>query len=122
MEFFQRYWAAEPWRRIDGAWLSTAPEPALHLDNLTNNTSLVLAIELPDGDVLLFAADAQVGNWPSWQDLAWPVAGGTVTGPDLLRRTRLYKVGHHGSHNGTLKAQGLDLMGGRPRRRRRAHG
>jgi hypothetical protein len=34
-----------------------------------------------------------------------------VTGPDLLRRTIFYKVGHHGSHNATLKEKGLDLMG-----------
>jgi hypothetical protein len=80
------------------------------LDSLTNNTSLVLAIELPDGDVLLFAADAQVGNWLSWQDRSWSVGGRTVTGPDLLKRTIFYKVGHHGSHNATLKAQGLEQM------------
>ena len=29
---------------------------------------------------------------------------------DLLARTVLYKVGHHGSHNATLRAQGLELM------------
>jgi uncharacterized protein YfiM (DUF2279 family) len=43
-----------------------------------DNTSLVLAIELADGDVLLFAADAQVGNWLSWQDLTWSVDGRTT--------------------------------------------
>src|SRR6266699_2202355 len=68
------------------------------LDSMTNNTSLVLAIELADGDVLLFAADAQVGNWLSWQDLKWTVGTSPVTGPDLLKRTIFYKVGHHGSH------------------------
>ena len=70
----------------------------------------MLAIELPGGDVLLFAADAQVGNWLSWQDRSWTVDGKTVTGPDLLKRTIFYKVGHHGSHNATLKAQGLEEM------------
>ena len=29
---------------------------------------------------------------------------------DLLRRTVLYKVGHHASHNATLRARGLELM------------
>jgi hypothetical protein len=83
----------------------------LQLDSLTNNTSLVLAIELaPGGDVLLFAADAQVGNWLSWQSLSWQVGGKTVTGPDLLKRAIFYKVGHHGSHNATLKEQGLEEM------------
>jgi hypothetical protein len=83
----------------------------LQLDSATNNTSLVLAIELTRSrEVLLFVADAQVGNWLSWQDLAWKVGGETVTGPDLLRRTILYKVGHHGSHNATLQEKGLELM------------
>lgn len=49
------------------------------------------------GDVLRFAADAQVDNWLSWQDLAWSVGGRAVTGPELLGRTNFYKVGHHGS-------------------------
>jgi len=33
-----------------------------------------------------------------------------VTGPDLLGRTIFYKVGHHGSHNATLREQGLEQM------------
>jgi hypothetical protein len=70
----------------------------------------VLAIELAGGDVLLFVADAQVGKWESWHDLTWTVDGKTVTGPDLLSRTIFYKVGHHGSHNATLKENGLELM------------
>lgn len=111
-DFFRsRYWTdGEVWRRIDGAWLGTAEELALQLDNLTNNTSLVLAVELSGGDVLLFVADAQAGNWLSWQDLIWTADGRTTTGPDLLSRTILYKVGHHGSHNATLRKSGLDLM------------
>nr|WP_156942074.1 hypothetical protein [Mesorhizobium sp. LNHC220B00] len=115
MAFFrQRYWGpsadAPAWRRIDTAWLDGASELALALDSATNNTSLVLAIEFGDGDVLLFAADAQVGNWLSWQGLSWQVKDKTVTGPDLLARTVFYKVGHHGSHNATLRQAGLELM------------
>jgi hypothetical protein len=110
MPFFHRYWA-EPWRRIDSSWLDEgATELALQLDSATNNTSLALAFELPDGAVLLFAADAQVGNWLSWQSLEWQVDGQTIAAPDLLRRTVLYKVGHHGSHNATLRQQGLEAM------------
>jgi hypothetical protein len=115
--FFREYYfqpdgaAPEAWRRIDGDWLGGASDMALQLDSLTNNTSLALAIELePGGDVLLFAADAQVGNWLSWQNLKWTVEGKDVTGPDLLKRAIFYKVGHHGSHNATLKAQGLEEM------------
>jgi hypothetical protein len=102
------------WRRIDDDWLEAATTLALKLDEDTNNTSLVLAIELgdakSDGLVLLFAADAQVGNWLSWQNVAWDYRGRHITGPDLLRRTVIYKVGHHASHNATLQAQGLELM------------
>jgi hypothetical protein len=112
MGFFQRRYFgpgadAPAWRRIDAAWLDGASELALALDSVTNNTSLVLAIELAGADVLLFAADAQVGNWLSWQNLKWSFDNRTVTGPDLLARTIFYKVGHHGSHNATL---GLELM------------
>jgi hypothetical protein len=114
MPFFQEnYWRGaegEDWRRIDTDWLGGSTELALQLDSLTNNTSLVLAIELPSDDVLLFASDAQVGNWLSWQDLKWDAGNRTVTGPDLLERAILYKVGHHGSHNATLRDQGLNLM------------
>lgn len=123
--FFQRhYWGEaddggekeaaaardQSWRRIDGSWLDASSPLALQLDSATNNTSLVLAFELPSGEVFLFAADAQVGNWMSWQDLSWTVDGRTVTGPDLLRRTVFYKVGHHGSHNATLREHGLEEM------------
>ncbi len=124
--FKERYWAdkashppaeredtSQAWRRIDTAWLDTSTHLALKLDEDTNNTSLVLAFELGvvGGPVLLFAADAQVGNWKSWQSVAWDdVAGKKVTAADLLRRTVVYKVGHHASHNATLKKEGLELM------------
>jgi hypothetical protein len=99
------------WRRIDSDWLGASADLALQLDSRTNNTSLVLAFELVgSGNVLLFAADAQVGNWLSWQDLSWTVGGNPLTVADLLRRTVLYKVGHHGSENATLKAKGLEMM------------
>ncbi len=127
MDFFQRhYWQdrvdasdreadTQRWRRIEQAWLESAEGLALKLDEDTNNTSLVLAIELGpadlEGPVLLFAADAQVGNWMSWRDVTWQTADGRqVTGPDLLRRTIVYKVGHHGSHNATLQKDGLEIM------------
>src|SRR6516162_2494057 len=115
MEFYRRYYwgpgdEAPAWRSIDSDWVDSAPELALALDSATNNTSLVLAIELAGGDVLLFVADAQVGNWESWHDLAWTIDGKTVTGPDLLSRTIFYKVGHHGSHNATLREKGLEQM------------
>lgn len=123
--FFQRYYFEEysgsdypdqSWRRIDGDWLEVSNQLALKLDSNTNNTSLALAIELVDsGKVLLFPADAQVGNWLSWGNLSWSVEDShgqprQLGAPDLLRRTVLYKVGHHGSHNATLREQGLEEM------------
>jgi hypothetical protein len=93
----------ETWRRIDNDWLNQASTLALYLDSLTNNSSLALAIELVDsGKVLLFAADAQVGNWLSWHEITWHDT--TISTDDLLARTVFYKVGHHASHNATLVA------------------
>lgn len=108
--FAGTYFDGPAWRRIDSDWMFAADDLAIALDSMTNNTSLVLAIELGGKDVLLFAADAQVGNWMSWPACKWKVKGKEVTGEDLLRRTVFYKVGHHGSHNATLKERGLELM------------
>ncbi len=125
--FKERYWSetidedleqridnTQDWRRIDADWMGVATTLAMQLDEDTNNTSLVLAFELgpkrEGGPFMLFAADAQVGNWLSWQNVKWDFAGRTVTGPDLLKRTVLYKVGHHASHNATLNKLGLELQ------------
>jgi hypothetical protein len=92
------------WRRIDKDWLYSAEQLALDMNNATNNTCLVLAFELgKGGKVLLFAADAQRGNWISWAEREWQDGEKTIKAKDLLGRTVLYKVGHHGSHNATLK-------------------
>ncbi len=106
----------DAWRRIDVDWQCAAESLALKLDSATNNTSLVLAIELRNtGRVLLFTGDAQVGNWESWHEGGWSEENGlrkgeTITAKDLLERTVLYKVGHHGSHNATLRQKGLEMM------------
>ncbi|MGA9755029.1 MAG: MBL fold metallo-hydrolase [Desulfobaccales bacterium] len=93
------------WRRIDQDWLLSMARLGLQLDNATNNTSLVLAFEFSDTkEVLLFAADAQIGNWKSWFTIK------AFDAADLMRRTVFYKVGHHGSHNATLKEGGLEAM------------
>ncbi len=127
--FHEHYYDEEhspAWRRIETDWLEAAGEFALQLDSATNNTSLAFALEVGppgEGKVLLFPGDAQVGNWQSWfgkvqvgkqtlgKDMVWKVGGKSITAEDLLRRTVLYKVGHHGSHNATLRTQGLELMG-----------
>ncbi|MFC5696189.1 MBL fold metallo-hydrolase [Pseudomonas sp. GCM10022186] len=105
----------EEWRRIEDEWLDSAETLALKMDSDTNNTSLVLAFELPDGQTLLFPGDAQVGNWLSWGDQTYPreaVQGQPApqTRDDILSRVTLYKVGHHCSHNATLRGLGLEKM------------
>lgn len=103
----------EAWRRIDEDWLSAFGQLALALDNDTNNTSLVIAIECTKTrDVLLFVADAQMGNWLSWGKVSFEVPGRPTPCPahELLGRAVFYKVGHHCSHNATLKNDGLELM------------
>ena len=106
-------WANQDWRRIDSDWLGASTDLALQLDSSTNNTSLVLALEIvSSGKVLIFAADAQVGNWRSWAGVTFGAAAGgvAVTGAQLLERAVFYKVGHHGSRNATLSEGGLELM------------
>ena len=101
--FYPNYFAqAEVWRRIDLDWLSSADDLALQLNSMTNNTSLVLAIELiEDGRVILMAADAQLGNWQSWDKLTFD-----VTGADGAART--------GDDRGPIETDGV-LQGRAPR-------
>ena len=128
-EYFDK---SAAWRTIDNDWAAPVDAFALQLDNKTNNTSLAFALEVGpfgSGKVLLFPGDAQIGNWLSWfgpvkvqgqedpvgPTPTWQAEGKTVTVEDLLRRTVFYKVGHHGSHNATLrmrdkKPSGLMLM------------
>jgi hypothetical protein len=103
----------EKWRRIDDDWLNAFGQLALDLDNDTNNSSLVLAFEfVKTREVLLFVGDAQVGNWQSWANVAFTVPGLQKPMPahELLKRTVFYKVGHHASHNATIRNGGLELM------------
>ena len=103
----------QAWRRIDSDWMRGFGQLALDLDSDTNNTSLVLAFEfVKTGEVLLFVGDAQVGNWKSWEKVSFQVPGRATPLPahDLLNRTVFYKVGHHCSHNATLRNGGLELM------------
>lgn len=100
-------------RAIDADWLGAAGPLAMQLDSDTNNTSLVLAFELPDETFMLFPGDAQVGNWESWHDQDYEDYEDKtrkLSATQILGRVRFYKVGHHGSHNATIKEKGLELM------------
>ena len=74
------------------------------LDGVLNNTSLILLMRIAD-TTLLFPGDAQIENW-SYALFDAPNA-------DQIRRrlakTHVYKVGHHGSLNGTPKTMWNDL-------------
>lgn len=100
------YLPENDWKRIDDEWLDPVGRLALYLDSYTNNSSLVVAFELVEtGKILLFVGDAQTGNWLSWRDIKWDkekVKPGFSL-DYLLNNTVLYKVGHHCSHNATLK-------------------
>jgi hypothetical protein len=107
--------ANNDWREIGDEWLNMSGALAMQLDDDTNNTSLALAFELVEsGKVLLFPADAQVGNWLSWHEHEWEVKNGQekvkMNAQALLENTVFYKAGHHLSHNATLKTKGLEMM------------
>jgi hypothetical protein len=111
-EFFNRVYgfgdkdtkSCPAWRRVDTDWMHTGAQIALQQVSLVNNTSFVLAIELVEsGKVLLFAGDAEEDNWHTWKNDKADVK-------DLLSRTVVYKVGHHGSINGTDSSTLKDKM------------
>jgi len=110
----QDAYEAEPWRKIDYEWLHGAGSLALRVNSLTNNLSVVLAIEFEEnGRVMLFPGDAEYGSWRSWHKIDWGMTGKDKDKhltEDLLNRTVFYKVAHHLSHNGTARRKGLEMM------------
>jgi len=105
---------ANKWRQIEYDWLDEGGDLAIALTDFVNNTSLAMALEIESsGNVLLFPADAQSGNWISWHDKQVTddlVKNGGKSATVLLNKTIFYKVGHHGSHNGTASTSGLEMM------------
>jgi len=73
------------------------------LDRAVNNTSVMFLLQVGDA-LLLFPGDAQ---WGAWQPLL-----DDADVRSLLTRTTLYKVSHHGSHNGTPVEMATDVLGG----------
>ena len=77
------------------------------IENFLNNQSLVVLFEF-DEKRLLFAGDAQGGNWEYWlykteAPLKDPTDAGEIieASKELLQTIDFYKVGHHGSTNAT---------------------
>jgi hypothetical protein len=69
------------------------------LDDVLNNTSVILLFDVPGMKPLrlLFPGDAQIENW----EYALKFAADKKANLELLRAVDLYKVGHHGSRNAT---------------------
>lgn len=79
-------------KKMAGVGGRGALETAAWLDQVLNNTSVVLLLTVGEASLLL-PGDAQWGSWlPLLEDAAVR---------SLLRQTTVYKVSHHGSHNGT---------------------
>lgn len=80
---------------------------ASKIETFLNNQSLVVLFEF-GGKRLLFAGDAQAGNWEYWLfKMSEPIKDPTKAGDiveeskELLQTIDFYKVGHHGSTNST---------------------
>ena len=71
-------------------------------NNMINNQSLVVLFSFK-GKTMLFAGDAQWGNWANF--LFGSLTSTTLTkqAADILANLDFYKVGHHGSTNATPK-------------------
>jgi hypothetical protein len=105
-------------KRVEDTIAAAQPEAlmiaAKQLDDFLNNQSLVVLFSW-NNRKLLFAGDAQAGNWEYWlYDLEKPsrTPGETLTaeGASILAGLDFYKVGHHGSTNATPIAA-VEAMG-----------
>ena len=89
---------------IDGSQPDTLAAKAAAADNTLNNQSLVVLFSFR-GKNLLFAGDAQWGNWENFlYGGAYGTPGHTKltdAAQTLLGKIDFYKVGHHGSANAT---------------------
>lgn len=85
------------------------------LDDFLNNQSLVVLFTFA-GKKLLFAGDAQGGNWEYWMYGGTPEKAPSIDkivkdSASILGHLDFYKVGHHGSTNAT-PVSAVETMGG----------
>jgi hypothetical protein len=92
---------------VDSAQPDMLAAAAAKIDTFLNNQSLVVLFTF-GGKKLLFAGDAQAGNWEHWlYKLDAPINDPTKAGDltevsqQILQTIDFYKVGHHGSTNAT---------------------
>jgi beta-lactamase superfamily II metal-dependent hydrolase len=71
-------------------------------NNMINNQSLVTLLSFK-GKTMLFAGDAQWGNWANFLYGSLTSTKLTKQAADILASLDFYKVGHHGSTNATPK-------------------
>ncbi len=103
---FRHFGAAKIQQMVDNLQPDVLAAQAVAADNTLNNQSLVILFSFR-GKNLLFAGDAQWGNWANF------LYGGPFGTPghtqitkraaDILGNIDFYKVGHHGSTNATPK-------------------
>lgn len=89
-------------KRIAGLPGADAVAAAAWLDRVLNNTSVVLLLQVGSASLLL-PGDAQWGAWLPLLD--------TAEVRSLLSQVTLYKVSHHGSHNGTPRTLAEEVFG-----------
>jgi hypothetical protein len=92
---------------VDNAQPDMLVAAASKIENFLNNQSLVVLFEF-GGKRLLFAGDAQGGNWEYWlfktdEPQKDPTKAGEIieASKEILQSIDFYKVGHHGSTNAT---------------------
>jgi beta-lactamase superfamily II metal-dependent hydrolase len=103
---FELYGPGQIIRMIQGAQPDLLAAQAVAADKTLNNQSLVILFSF-GGKTLLFAGDAQWGNWENFlYGGAYGTPGHTKLTPKaeaILNKVDFYKVGHHGSANATPK-------------------
>jgi hypothetical protein len=108
-------------KAVDNAQPDMLAAAANKIETFLNNQSLVVLFKFA-GKNLLFAGDAQAGNWEHWlykldAPTNDPTKAGSLTeeSQQILKTIDFYKVGHHGSTNATpipvVEALGKDHSG-----------
>jgi beta-lactamase superfamily II metal-dependent hydrolase len=88
--------SAEEEKQLQELSGSSINDLAFALDQARNNESLVILFIFCN-KYLLFAGDAQYGNWRWWLE-------NERSSGDILSKINFFKIAHHGSHNATPKA------------------
>jgi beta-lactamase superfamily II metal-dependent hydrolase len=116
---FDRFTKESPNAEMEAAILASQPNllftAAKTLDGFLNNQSLVVLFTFK-GKTLLFAGDAQGGNWEYWMFGGTPDKAPSLDqiekgSKSILAKLDFYKVGHHGSTNAT-PISAVEVMGG----------